>query len=138
MTASSWLRDKTHSRRFVFLTKPLADAGRVSAGASVIILCLYSGNFLQRALHVPAPGSVLGMAVLLMLLQGKVVPDSWVRTPCTWLLLLLPACFVPIYVTSLSASTFWKQDCLTLLPAAIGGALMTLSVAGWLAWKTRK
>ncbi len=132
MAASFWPHGKSLPERSGLLMMG-ANAGRVVAGAGVIETCLYLGNVLQRSLHIPAPGSVLGMTILLMLLQTRVVPDDWIRTPSTWLLLLLPACFVPIYVALISDPTFWHRDCMTLLSAAIIGAAIMLSIAGWLA-----
>ena len=120
-----------------WLIEVCAKAARAAAGAGVIIACLFLGNFIQRALEVPAPGSVLGMTVLLVLLQTKMVPDEWIQLPCSWLLLLLPACFVPIYVVSLSDPAFWRQDCIILFPAAVIGAAITLIAAAGLAWWMR-
>ena len=103
------------------------------AGAAVIIACLEAGIFLQRDLGVPIPGNVIGMILMLFLLQTKVVADAWISGPCTSLLLLLPAMFVPLYVVPLSDPAFWSRYGMTLLPAAVIGAAITLAVTAWLA-----
>ena len=109
------------------------------AGAAVIIACLEAGIFIQRDLGVPVPGNVIGMILLLFLLQTKVVADAWVSGPCTVLLLLLPAMFVPIYVVPLSDPAFWSRHGTTLLPAAVIGVAITLAVTAWLAnWMLRQ
>lgn len=109
------------------------------AGAAVIIGCLEAGIFIQRNLGVPVPGNVIGMILLLFLLQTKVVADAWVSGPCTLLLLLLPAMFVPIYVVPLSDPAFWSRHGTTLVPAAVIGGAITLAVTAWLAnWMLRR
>jgi len=107
-------------------------------GVAVIVACLEAGIELQQYLRIPVPGSVLGMVLLLVLLQTEVVPDAWVQGPCAWLLLVLPALFVPIYAVALSDPAFWRHYGQVLLPAALVGVAVTLTVTGWLAWRVRR
>jgi holin-like protein len=108
------------------------------AGIAAIVACLEGGILIQQYLRIPVPGSVLGMVLLLVLLQTKLVPDAWIRGPCTALLLLLPALFVPLYVVPLSDPAFWRHYSMTLLPAAVIGVAVTLCLTGYFARRMRR
>jgi holin-like protein len=103
------------------------------AGLAVIIACLEAGIATQRMLGMPIPGSVLGMGLLLVFLWTGAVPEGLLSWASGWLLLLLPALFVPIYVVPLADPHFWARCSEVFLPTAIVGAAITLSVVGWLA-----
>lgn len=43
-------------------------------------------DLLARTLHLPVPGSILGMVVLFILLQTRVVKLRWIEVGAAWLL----------------------------------------------------
>ncbi len=132
----------TNTSSTAVATKPAYDLitslAHSGAGLAVIVACLEGGIVLQQRLSLPVPGNVLGMVLLLGLLQAGIVPDAWVRGPCTWLLLLLPALFVPIYVMPVSDPVFWSRYGKTLVPVAIAAFALTLGVTGWVAHRMRR
>jgi holin-like protein len=101
----------------------------------VIILCLEVGVAAHRGLGIPVPGSVVGMALLLLLLKMGVVTERLLARVTGGLLLLLPAFFVPLYVVPLADLNFWIRYSEIFLPAAIVGAAMTMSLVGWIAYR---
>ena len=103
------------------------------AGAIAIIICLEIGNQLQQAVDIPIPGSVIGMGMLLLLLGMGFLKEEWLIRASGWLLLLLPALFVPLYVVPLADPKFWFRFSETFLPAAAIGAAATLSIVGLIA-----
>jgi holin-like protein len=103
------------------------------AGFGVVAVCLEAGSAIQQIVGVPVPGSVAGMGLLLALLWTGIIPEEWLSRISTWLLLLLPALFVPLYVVPLADATFWADSCAMFLPATVAGAAITLSVVSWLA-----
>jgi len=121
----------------------VVDTGRASGliypaiGCAVIIACLQFGTVIQHRLGLPVPGNVIGMVLLLVMLQIKLVPDDWIRLPCSGLLLLLPALFVPIYVVALCNPLLWHDHTTILVPAALLGVAATLLAAGWIAMRMR-
>jgi holin-like protein len=105
------------------------------AGFGVIVLCLEAGEASHRGLGIPIPGNVAGMALLLVLLKTGMVTERLLSRAAGWLLLLLPALFVPLYVVPLADLNFWARYSKTFLPAAIGGAAITISLVGLLAYR---
>jgi putative effector of murein hydrolase LrgA (UPF0299 family) len=103
------------------------------AGAIAIMMCLEIGNQLHQAVDIPIPGSVIGMGVLLLLLGTGFLKEEWLKRASGWLLLLLPALFVPLYVVPLADPKFRFRFSETYLPAAAIGAAATLSIVGLIA-----
>ena len=103
------------------------------AGLGTVVACLQGGIFVQRSLSIPVPGSVIGMSLLLVLLYTGLVSEALLSKASSYLLLLLPALFVPIYAVPLAGRWFWTLYSPVFVPVAIAGAALTLSVAGWLA-----
>lgn len=53
------------------------------------------GNGLQKLLHLPLPGSIIGMLLLLTTLSLKVMKIQWVGHGAKYLLAILPLLLVP-------------------------------------------
>ncbi|MGA3005999.1 MAG: CidA/LrgA family protein [Acetobacteraceae bacterium] len=115
------------------ITPSLRRAALDLAGAGVVAVCLEAGVAVQKALAIPVPGSVVGMVLLLALLWTGAVPEQWLTRVSSWLRLLLPALFVPLYAVPLASPGFWTDFGARFLPAAVAGAAIMLTVAGWLA-----
>ncbi|OFW82108.1 MAG: hypothetical protein A2201_00010 [Alicyclobacillus sp. RIFOXYA1_FULL_53_8] len=54
-----------------------------------------AGNWITLKYHLPVPGSILGFALLFLLLQLKVVRLSWFEQGANWLLANLLLFFIP-------------------------------------------
>lgn len=109
------------------------------SGLAVIVGCLEAGIAIQGGLNAPIPGSVLGMLLLLLLLGTGVVRQELVVRASGWLLSLLPALFVPLYVLCFADPQFWAGHGAAFLPAAAVAAAVTLMAIGGLAiWGARR
>ena len=82
------------------------------------ILCAMSlaGELLQQALHLPIPGNVLGMLLLLFCLQCGLLKLPQVQETAQWLVNCMALLFVPM-VTGLmaGAQVLWDHLLLFLL-----------------------
>lgn len=58
-----------------------------------------AGELLVRLLHLPIPGAVLGLAVLLALLWARALPVEWVGGGAQWLHARMLVLFVPAVLT---------------------------------------
>ncbi|TRM11269.1 CidA/LrgA family protein [Lentibacillus cibarius] len=54
-----------------------------------------AGNLLQNLLHLPIPGSIVGLLLLFAALLLKIWPIQWIETGSVFLLNYLPLLFVP-------------------------------------------
>ena len=63
----------------------------------VILLCVFSLGMSQLVnwLHLKIPGSILGMFILFILLQTKIIRIEWIELGANWLLAELLLFFIP-------------------------------------------
>ncbi|GLX66440.1 CidA/LrgA family protein [Paenibacillus glycanilyticus] len=52
-------------------------------------------NQLVIWLHLPVPGSILGMLLLFIMLQAKIIPRKWVESGSDWLIATMLLFFIP-------------------------------------------
>lgn len=67
--------------------------GIVQVGILYVFYLL--GAALQKLLHLPLPGSIIGMILLLTALSLKIVKTNWVVLGAKYLLAILPLLLVP-------------------------------------------
>jgi holin-like protein len=70
-------------------------------GLIVLLLSLLSGEQIKNWLHLPIPGSVLGLFFLLICFRLRLIPPQLVEEASNRLLFVLPALFIPIYVSAI-------------------------------------
>lgn len=105
---------------------------RLALGLGVLTAFAALGTALASALHLPLPGSVVGMVLLWVALGVRLVRLEWVEGAADGLLALLGLLFVPatVGVTEyLSAGAAWGLWLLVML----SGLLLGAGVAGFLA-----
>ncbi|KMY55813.1 holin [Bacillus sp. FJAT-27231] len=66
----------------------------------IILLCTFSLGMTQLVnwLDLPIPGSILGMFILFILLQTKIIRLEWIELGANWLLAELLLFFIPAAV----------------------------------------
>ena len=105
----------------------LSAAVRALLGLAILIGCFLLGDFAKRRLGLIVPGSVLGLVLLLGLLGTGLVRLEWVESAAKGLLFVMPALFVPIYVTGANDRELWREWGWT-----IAGVLAVTVVLLWL------
>ena len=93
------------------------------------------GKWLVQQLHIPIPGSLLGMAILFLLLCFKVVRLPWVETGADYLLRVLVFLFVPPTVGIIDYGELLKMHGLALLLTIVASTLCVLSTTAIVANK---
>lgn len=97
----------------------------------LIVLAIYFvGEFLSKALHLPLPGNILGMIILLILLCTKVVKVEQVDNVSTFLLDHLAFLFIPAGVAVLNAMNVLQGNILKLLIIVITSTMLIMAVTG--------
>ena len=102
-------------------------------GITALLLCQLAGEVAARALHLPVPGPVLGMGLLLavLLLRGS-VPEALAR-PAEGLLSHLGLLFVPAGVGVVLHLDALAEDAWPVALAVLGGTLLVLGTTGLVA-----
>jgi holin-like protein len=102
---------------------------RLVAGIAWLWAFLALGKLAEALLHLPVPGSVIGMVLLWLALETGVVRLAWLEPGARTLLGTLGLLFVPAgvgFVQFLGAGRTWA-----MAAVVIGvGALVTLAVSG--------
>jgi putative effector of murein hydrolase LrgA (UPF0299 family) len=70
-------------------------------GFIVLFLCLSTGEQIKNWLHQPVPGNVLGLFILLTCFRFKLISPRLIEAISNRLLFILPALFIPIYVSAI-------------------------------------
>ena len=86
----------------------------------LIILAIYFvSEFISKSLHLPIPGNILGMLLLLFLLCTKVVKVEMIDKVSTFLLDHLAFFFIPAGVGIITAYNVLRGNTIKLLTIAI-------------------
>ena len=70
-------------------------------GFAVLVLCMLAGEQAKMWLHVPIPGNLLGLFILLLCFRLRLIPPELIEEAANRLLYILPALFIPIYVSAI-------------------------------------
>ncbi|MEX2949018.1 CidA/LrgA family protein [Staphylococcus warneri] len=99
----------------------------------LILLISYIGTEVQRLLHIPLAGSIVGLLMFFLLLQFKIIPVSWVDEGANFLLKTMVFYFIPSVVGVMNvASDITLSYILFFLIIILGTCLVALS-SGYIA-----
>ncbi len=104
---------------------------RALLGLAWLWAFLQVGELVGSALHLPVPGSVVGMVLLWAALETGVVRLAWLQSGASGLLRVLGLLFVPAgvgFVQFIGFRGTWAYA----LAVAVAGTLLTLAVTGHL------
>lgn len=93
-------------------------------GFPVLILAMLAGEQVKNWIHLPIPGNVLGLFLLLLSFRLRVIPPRLIEDAANRLLYFLPSLFIPIYVSGIGQAQVWSQMSWILLPT------LTIATAG--------
>ena len=97
----------------------------------LIILAIYFvSEFISKSLHLPIPGNILGMLILLFLLCTKVVKVEMIDKVSTFLLDHLAFFFIPAGVGIITAYNVLKGNTIKLLIVAIVSTFIIMAISG--------
>lgn len=110
----------------------------------VLLLYLFSlaGGYLQRLLHLPVSGSIVGLLLLFALLLLKIVPVRWIEDGATAVLAYLPLFFIPATAGIVNHMDIFSGRGLLLILILIVSSVLTIAAAAhssqWLSgWSNR-
>ncbi|WP_213767926.1 CidA/LrgA family protein [Caballeronia sp. dw_19] len=94
-----------------------------SAGLAAIWLV---ADFVARTFHLPVPGGVVGLLILLALLFCGGVAPRWVKAGADWLLTDMLLFFIPAAVAAVQYGGLFREDGWRLALVVVFGTLMVM------------
>ncbi|MFQ3632013.1 MAG: CidA/LrgA family protein [Roseiflexus sp.] len=94
-------------------------------GMTVLLVCQLIGEVTVRALRLPAPGPVLGMALLFGILLWRGAPD-WLDQVGQGLLRFLPLFFVPAGVGVINHIQLMRNEWQAITVALLASTIITM------------
>ncbi|WP_317935308.1 CidA/LrgA family protein [Sporosarcina aquimarina] len=106
------------------------------------IAVLYSfymiGNWLHETLHIPLPGSIIGLLLVLGALSTKILNLKWIESGAYSLLSVLPIFFIPATVAVMNYGHFFSGKGSLLIPITIISTFLTMGVASFVSQSVAK
>lgn len=99
------------------------------AGLTVFSLLI---NGLTSLLHIPLPGSIIGMILLFLLLESGVIRLNWVEAGASWLLAELLLFFIPSAIGVMNYSKLLESFGLQVLAVVLVGTFAVMASSGLL------
>ncbi|MCQ4088038.1 CidA/LrgA family holin-like protein [Saccharibacillus sp. JS10] len=90
-------------------------------------------NKLALWMHLPIPGSILGIFILFGLLHFRIVKLEWIELGANWLLAELLLFFIPAAVGVMNYIPLFEQDGIRILTVVISSTLIVMASSGLLA-----
>lgn len=89
------------------------------------------GTLLQKALHLPLSGSIIGLLLLFLLLYFKLLPEALLETGAKALLKVLPFLFLPSVLGIMQEGTFFREKGLLFITLVIISTFLTMGTTAW-------
>ncbi|KIQ93974.1 hypothetical protein LH47_01923 [Anoxybacillus thermarum] len=90
------------------------------------------GSFIQQLLHVPIPGSMIGMLLLFLLLMTGIVKEKWVARGANMLLSHLTLLFIPATVGVMDYVELFSGKGIWSVVIVIVSTMMVMVFAGFI------
>lgn len=95
-------------------------------------------NYIAKWLHLPIPGTILGIIVLFILLKTNVIKLSWIEQGANWLLAELLLFFIPAAVGVMNYMPLLERDGIRILLVVISSTLVVMASSGLVASRISK
>ncbi|MGN6370936.1 MAG: CidA/LrgA family protein [Phycisphaerae bacterium] len=94
-------------------------------GLAILLLFNLLGVLLNEYAHIPLPGNVIGLLLLLVALFTKIVKLHWVEEAAHFLLRHMLLFFAPVIVASLALADLLAKNLFPLLAVILVSTLLT-------------
>lgn len=101
---------------------------RIIAEVGVLYVFYLIGEYLQKLLHLPVPGSIIGLLLLFTLLLLKIVPAKLIENGSSFILAYLPMFFIPATVGIMNHLDLFSGRGLLLIAILIVSSVLTMVV----------
>ncbi|MGG7619520.1 CidA/LrgA family protein [Bacillus coreaensis] len=107
----------------MYVTKVIFQIG-------ILIGLFYIGSFFQGFLHIPLPGSIIGLLLLLLLLFFKIILVVWIQDGASVLITFLPLLLVPATVSVMNEPSLLSGKGLILFGIIMVSTIVTMISVG--------
>lgn len=98
---------------------------------AILFGCLALGELLIYFTGIPLPSSIVGMLLLALFLQLRVIRLEWVQTLADFLVANIGFFFVPPGVAIMCHFKLIKAEWLPIVVASVISTVLVLAVTGW-------
>lgn len=100
---------------------------------------LLIGNSIARLLHLPIPGSIIGLVLLFLLLQFHIIKLEWIELGAALLLSELLLFFIPSAIGVIDYDVLFGVQGMKVVLVIVGSAIIVMFVTGYTAqWLGRR
>jgi holin-like protein len=103
-----------------------ASFARIAVQSAALAALWAVADFAVRMLHLPVPGGVVGLVLLLGLLFCGGVAPRWIKAGADWLLSDMLLFFIPAAVAAVQYGGLFREDGWRLALVVVGGTLMVM------------
>jgi holin-like protein len=96
----------------------------------VLYAFTFTGDVIQRAFHIPIPGSIIGLLLLLACLLLHIVPVIFVKDGASFLLSILPLLFIPSMAGVVNYPSLLSATGAVLAAIVVVSTIATIAAAG--------
>nr|WP_244196007.1 CidA/LrgA family protein [Paraburkholderia susongensis] len=104
----------------------MARVARIAVQSAALAALWSVADFAARKLHLPVPGGVVGLIVLLALLFCGGVAPRWIKAGADWLLSDMLLFFIPAAVAAVQYGGLFREDGWRLALVVIAGTLLVM------------
>lgn len=102
---------------------------RIIAQVGLLYLFYLLGETVKQLLHLPIPGSIVGLLLLFVLLLCRVIPVRWIEHGATAILAYLPLFFIPATAGIVDHLSLFSGKGLLLIVVLVVSTVVTIGAA---------
>ncbi|MCR8849390.1 CidA/LrgA family holin-like protein [Rossellomorea sp. SC111] len=104
---------------------------RIIIQIGILYAFSFIGGTAQHLLHLPIPGSIIGLILLLACLSLKIVPVIIVEDGASFLLAILPLLFIPAMTGVMNYPSLLSGTGAVLFLIVVVSTIVTMAVSGF-------
>ena len=94
---------------------------------------LFIGNSISSYLHIPIPGSIIGLGLLFLLLQFEIVKLEWIELGAGLLLSELLLFFIPSAIGVIDYDALLGVQGMKVIGVIVGSGIVVMLATGYIA-----
>jgi len=102
---------------------------RIIVQVFLLYLFFLVGDYLQKLLHLPVSGSIVGLLLLFVLLLFRIVPVKWIEEGSVTILAYLPLLFIPATTGIMKHTDLFSLKGMVIILIIIVSTVITIAAA---------